>query len=114
VWPPDDCGCGQRAREAADGGLFSARRDFDGETYAPPLDGRRLGAQLQAVYNEMMDGGWHTLAAVAVATGASEASVSARLRDLRKARFGSFTVVRRRVAGGLHEYRLEHEDEDRD
>ena len=28
-------------------------------------------------------------------------------RDLRKAKFGGYRVERRRVSGGLHEYRLD-------
>ncbi len=52
---------------------------------------------------------WWTLRELAVRTGGSEASVSARLRDLRKDKFrkvyGAWDVERRRVEGGLWEYR---------
>lgn len=81
---------------------------FDGATFEQPLDGSRLTAQLDDVRVLMADGKWRTLAAVASALNAPEASVSARLRDLRKEKFGGHTVNRRRVAAvrGLHEYQL--------
>ena len=40
-------------------------------------------------------------------TGDPEASVSARLRDLRKKRFGSHIITRRYVSDGLWQYRWE-------
>ncbi len=80
--------------------------DFDGVTYEALLDGTRLNAQMLRVFNGMKGGQWHTLSTIARSSGAPEASVSARLRDLRKPRFGGHTVDRRRVIGGLFEYRL--------
>jgi hypothetical protein len=83
---------------------------FDGNTYIDPLDQRRLAGQLYRVTILMKDGVWRTLDEIAHATGdASTAAVSARLRDLRKARFGGREVERRRrgdAAKGLFEYRL--------
>ena len=81
---------------------------FDGETYVPALDGERLKSQLERVKALMSDGRWRTLADIRYACGGTEAAVSARLRDLRKDRWGAHTVERRRVpdADGLHEYRL--------
>lgn len=81
----------------------------DGASYDAALDGARLNAQTQRVFDVMRDGAWRTLAQLAAAAGAPEASVSARLRDLRKPRFGGFVVSRRRVpdADGLWQYRLE-------
>ena len=79
---------------------------FGGETYDPALDGDRLRAQLARVKRLMRDGHWRTLADIAVVARGSEAGVSARLRDLRKQKFGGHTVERRRLFGGLHEYRL--------
>lgn len=84
---------------------------FDGATIEPEKDNPRLSAQLLAVKALMSDGAWRTLGAVSAAlaaqgVAASEAGVSARLRDLRKARFGAFIVERRRVSGGLFEYRV--------
>jgi hypothetical protein len=81
---------------------------FDGETFDPALDGARLTGQLARVYELMSDGAWRTLRDIARDAGGTEAAVSARLRDLRKARFGGHTVERRRVPGasGLWEYRV--------
>lgn len=81
---------------------------FDGRTYSPDRDGSRLASQLAAVKALMLDGQWHTLAEIAARSRCSEASASARVRDLRKPRFGSFVIERRRVpdGNGLHEYRL--------
>lgn len=92
----------QSARAAAAPG-------FGGETYEPERDGERLGRQLLRVKALMLDGEWRTLAEIGEHVGAPEASVSARLRDLRKPKFGGY-VVNKRVRGeprsGLHEYRL--------
>ncbi len=87
-------------------------REFDGETYEPLQDRARLRGQLARVLALMTDQQWRTLAQIAAAVGGSEAAVSARLRDLRKARFGGYEVPRRRVEGasGLWEYRLGAQD----
>ena len=62
----------------------------------------------QAVFDAMRDGQWRTLEAISMSTGAPQASVSARLRDFRKEKFGGHHVERRRMKelGGLFEYRL--------
>src|SRR4029078_742581 len=83
--------------------------DFDGETFDPELDGDRLGAQLLRVKTLMLDGQWRTLGEIENVLGDPQASVSARLRDLRKPKFGSYNVVRRRrglPTHGLFEYRI--------
>lgn len=77
--------------------------DGKGETFVADRDGRRLGKQCQAVYDAMKCGDWFTLRQLADATGAPEASASARLRDLR--RFG-FNIEHEYVAKGLWRYRL--------
>ena len=69
----------------------------------------RYAHQLQHVKTHMLDGKWHTLQELSEVTGAPEASVSARLRDLRKAPNGSHTVFRRPCYRSEHpvfEYRL--------
>jgi hypothetical protein len=86
---------------------FLQRPRFEGSTYDPKLDKARLAGQALRVYNVMQDGVWRTLADVESMTGDPQPSVSARLRDFRKEKCGSWIVERRRVAdGGLHEYRL--------
>jgi len=80
-----------------------------GKTFDPTRDGPRLARQHRLVLSVMSDGQWHTLREIADMSGCPEASVSARLRDLRRPGYGLHTVERRRVAGGdgLHEYRVE-------
>lgn len=81
--------------------------DFDGATYDRERDGDRLGAQMKAVRDLMLsDGGRRSLTQIAEWIGYPEASVSARLRDLRKTKFGAYNVERRYVANGLWEYRV--------
>lgn len=79
---------------------------FGGKTYRRERDEGRLAAQLQKVRAVMADGAWRTLAELAALVGAPEASVSARLRDLRKPAFGGCTVERAYVTRGLYRYRV--------
>jgi len=82
---------------------------FSGITYEAKHDRSRLAAQSSRVFTLMSDGAWRTLGEIAEATGDPQQSVSARLRDFRKARWGGH-VVERRARGkrseGLFEYRL--------
>ena len=78
---------------------------FDGETYDPPKDHARLTKQLDRVFALMRDGRYRTLAELAACVGAPEGSVSARLRDLRKRKFGGWVVDRKRI-GNLHHYAI--------
>jgi hypothetical protein len=43
---------------------------------------------------------WRSLGAIELRTGHAQASISARLRDFRKERFGAHGVLRRHVATG--------------
>jgi hypothetical protein len=79
---------------------------FDGITYDHARDSARLGDQMAAVLSVMADGKWRTLADIASETNSPEASISARLRDLRKERFGGHTVNRHFVRRGLFQYQL--------
>lgn len=80
---------------------------FDGVTYDPELDHDRLRSQLAAVKQLMVDGEWRTLDDISFVVNGSVSGISARLRDLRKKRFGSHTVERRRAeTPGVFEYRL--------
>lgn len=84
----------------------SPLRAFDGHTYNPGQDFARLNGQLQRVAALMNDGRFRTLREIASVTGGTEASVSARLRDFRKPKYGAREVERERIAGGLYRYRL--------
>jgi len=89
--------------------------DFDGVTFEPDLDEERLTQQLGRVRLLCLDGQWRTLDEIGAAIGAPPASVSARLRDLRKARFGGYRVERQRRGlprNGLFEYRVLSPDPD--
>ena len=80
---------------------------FDGVTYEPEHDYQRLNTQMGRVFRLMSDGHWLTLREIAETVGGSEAGVSARLRDLRKEKWGGYTVQRnRRRISGVWEYRL--------
>jgi len=81
-------------------------RAFDGAIYSEQRDGERLARQQRAVRAAMSDGRWHTLSELGAKLGYPEASVSARLRDLRKPKHGGHTVERRYAGSGLWEYRL--------
>ena len=80
--------------------------EFSGITYEPELDRSRLSAQLIRIWNVMKDNQWRTLWEIEKLTSDPLQSVSARLRDFRKKRFGSHTVNRRRIGPGLFEYQL--------
>jgi hypothetical protein len=62
--------------------------------------------QLELVHELMLSGNWFTIEDVAARTGASLPGASARIRDLRKPRFGGYTIERRVIANGVFEYRL--------
>jgi hypothetical protein len=89
---------------------------FDGDTYDPHFDYKRLKSQLERVKAIMRDGHWRTLDEICQKSGGTQAAVSARLRDLRKEKFGGHAVERRARASresGLFEYRLVIEPEQR-
>lgn len=83
---------------------------FGGVTYDHARDYYRLSSMLIRVQAVMTDGHWHTLPDLAQRVGGSEAAISARLRDLRKAKYGGHTVERRYVHRGLWEYRYTPND----
>ena len=80
---------------------------FNGSDYVPKLDHKRLTTQMHQIKNLMLDGKFRTLRDIENALGYAQASISAQLRNLRKSRFGGFTLDKqRRTLGGLFEYRL--------
>lgn len=99
--------------EAPEKGLPERLR-FSGGTFVAAFDEARLGGQMLRVWAFVRDGEWHTLAEIAWAArkpgrarSEPEASVSARLRDLRN-KYG-FDVQHRRKGDpkdGLFEYRV--------
>lgn len=89
-----------------DDGALCHEPDFDGDTYDHARDSERLNAQLVRVFTVLRDHHWHTLAELARMTGDPTPSVSARLRDLRKAKFGGHVIERAYVDRGLWQYRL--------
>lgn len=94
---------------------------FDGDTFDPEKDYKRLRSQLDRVKFAMIDGQFLTLGEIAASTKSmaarfglevndSEAGISARIRDLRKEKFGGapYHVESRRRGDekrGLWEYR---------
>lgn len=98
--------CAGQGCLACQGTGTTAPQRFDGDTFDATLDGPRLTGAMERVRKVMADHQWHTLAEVAERAKCSEAGASARVRDLRKTKFGAYTVHRRRVAGGLWEYRM--------
>ena len=79
---------------------------FDGQTYNHERDHDRLAGQLGRVKDVMADGQWRTLWGIAELTSDPESSVSARLRDLRKPKFGGYIIERKYWKAGLWQYRM--------
>ncbi len=81
--------------------------DFDGETFERQKDGKRLNKQFNDVFEFMRDEKWHSLNAIHTITEYPESSISARIRDFRKVKFGAHTVNRRRIKdSGTWQYQL--------
>lgn len=80
--------------------------DRCGETFDRERDLERLDTLMGRVFRFMRDGQWHTLAEINAACGGTEASCSARLRDLRKPKFGGWQVSHAHCGKGLWKYRL--------
>jgi hypothetical protein len=82
---------------------------FNGPAYNRNLDQERLSGQILRIFFLMRDSAWRSLPEIAASTGDPEASISAQLRHLRKERFGSHTIEKRRrgdESSGLWEYRM--------
>lgn len=80
----------------------------DGDTFDSSQDESRLNIQMRRTWAVLSDHQWHTSAELEERVGDSWASVGARLRDLRKPKFGGHSIEKRRIPGanGLWEYRL--------
>lgn len=79
---------------------------FSGSDIKADRDNARLGCQLERIFDAMKDGQARTLDWIATLTGDPPASISAQLRHLRKAQFGSHTVTKKYLGDGLYEYTL--------
>ena len=79
---------------------------FDGSDYVHERDSVRLTGQLKRIYEQIKDGEWYTLNAIAEGTEDPPASVSAQLRNLRKERFGGHIIEKKHLNNGLYIYRL--------
>jgi hypothetical protein len=80
---------------------------FNGPDYSPESDHERLAGQHERIRDLMLDGRWRTLQEIQAVTEDPESSISAQLRHLRKPRFGSHHVdKRRRGDGGSWEYKV--------
>jgi len=86
-------------------GKAYSKPTFGGESYEPTKDKERLMSQVDKVRELMSDGVARTLYEISAKCGCSEASSSARLRDLRKAQFGSHVIDRTRD-GNTFFYRM--------
>lgn len=81
-----------------------------GPAFDSTLDKGRVMEQLATIRTLMLDGQPRTLGQIEQVTGYPQASISAQLRHLRKKRFGSYLVTKRRVGGvktGLWEYSVQ-------
>lgn len=83
----------------------------DGETYEPPRDYHRLNRQMIQVYTVVADEEWWQIQPIQqkivdYGIWAEQTSISARLRDFRKAKFGSHGMIKENLGGGLWQYRL--------
>lgn len=81
----------------------------DGLTYEAEHDQDRLRFQFYRIKRLMSDQRWRSLSEISALTATPATSASARLRDLRKRRFGCYRVDRRPRFDrryGVFEYRV--------
>lgn len=86
------------------------RFSYDDQGYDPALDRCPMTGQIRRLWAFMRDGQWRTLHRIALAIGYLESSVSANLRNLRKQKYGGFTVNKRIGKNGFGwwwEYQME-------
>jgi hypothetical protein len=88
-----------------------AAAKFHGAYYDQELDEARLTTQIEKVRRVMLDGRWHTVAAIAKLIDEPEPSVSAQIRNLRKQENGGHEIITKRDGDtGLFLYRLIRDD----
>jgi len=88
-------------------------RSTFGPAYVEKRDGKRVARQMDRVRDLMLDGQWRTLDDISAELERRhrqerfpQGSVSAQLRHLKKARFGSFRLEKEYVGEGLYRYQL--------
>ena len=75
--------------------------------YVHDRDHDRLASATKKVHAFMLDGQWHEIEEVSLATGYPLGSaLTSRIRDMRKRRFGGHTVECEFVRRGVHRYRV--------
>jgi hypothetical protein len=78
-----------------------------GPAYVEELDGKRIARQHEVIRDFMLsNSNWWTLSELHKLLQFPEASISAQLRHLRKERFGSYIIEKRRRTVGTWEYKL--------
>jgi hypothetical protein len=78
-----------------------------GPAYNEGLDGKRIKKQREVIRDFLLENrNWFTLSELHSLLQYPEASISAQLRHLRKERFGSYTVNKKRRTTGTWEYKL--------
>jgi len=90
--------------------MFNAIKGIFGLGVPSPVIAQVGGTLLDRVRDAMSDGEWHELSEIKNSCGGSDASVSARLRDLRKEKYGGHTVICKREGGFSNQsymYRME-------
>ena len=81
--------------------------DFDGHHIDQKKDAPRLTRQLKKIVEIVTDGAWYTVDEIHARTEFPHASISAQLRNLRKAKFGGWAVEGRyRKNLRIFEYRF--------
>ncbi len=79
-----------------------------GPAYDEAKDGKRIAKQHEAIRDFMLlYNSWWTLSELSGRLHYPEASISAQLRHLRKERFGSYTVDKKRRTTGTWEYKIQ-------
>jgi len=81
-------------------------RHFSGAGVETVEDKIRLGKQIDRVLAYINGGEWMSLQQIAIGINAPHASVSAQLRNLRKAEHGSYIIERKNEGDGYFLYRL--------
>jgi predicted transcriptional regulator len=82
---------------------------FEGSDFNPVFDQKRLSTQLLEIFSLMQDKTFRTLSEIEKITGHGQSSISAQLRNLRKQKFGSHTLNKKRRgqgSQGLFEYQI--------